>query len=500
MDVLSARCCGLDRHKREIVACLLTPGTDGTLAQAIRAFGTMTADILALADWLTAHEVTHVAMERTGVSWKPIWNLLEEQFELVLVNARHVKAVPGRKTDVRDGEWLADLLQHGSLSGSFVPDRPQREQRELTRYRTSLVRERTAESNRLQKTREGANIKRASVATDLLGTSGRAMLAALVAGEGDGAELAQLAHGRLRDKIPQLEQALVGDFGSHQRFLVAQQLAHSDFLDERITQVSGEIGARVRPDEEAIARLDTIPGVGRSVAEGLVAELGTDLTRFPTAKHLASWAGLCPGNHERAGCPLGDAPQRQDAQRQPLTPGVPGAGGARRSPYQGHVSGGAGAALGGPPRPGEGGGGRRPREGGGGRRPRHPDHRLPPVDGGNGVRRPGRQLLRRAGSPGGGTAPRAPPGRVGVQGIPGPGSLAIRGGMPFSDQAGLVSAPTPGAHRDPPWVFPTTLGSTLAIQWRSSARGGGRSAATAWARAAAAAPSARRVSSTASLV
>jgi transposase len=301
MDVIYVRCCGLDVHKREIVACVLAPGTDGTLVKATRAFGTMTADILALADWLAAHEVTHVAMESTGVYWKPIWNLLEDQFELLLVNARHVKAVPGRKTDVRDCEWLADLLRHGLLTGSFVPDRPQRELRELTRYRTSLVRERTAEANRLQKTLEGANIKLASVATDILGKSGREILAALVAGETDGAELAQLAHGRLREKLPQLEQALVGRVGPHQRFLVAQQLDHIDFLDERIARVSAEIAARVRPDEEAIARLDTIPGVGRSVAELLVAEIGTDLTRFPTAKHLASWAGLCPGNHESAG-------------------------------------------------------------------------------------------------------------------------------------------------------------------------------------------------------
>jgi len=301
MDVIYPRCCGVDVHKREVVACLVTTGPNGVPSKVIRAFGTMTPDILALADWLAAHKVTHVAMESTGVYWKPIWNLLEDQFALLLVNARHVKAVPGRKTDVRDCEWLADLLRHGLLTGSVVPDRPQRELRELTRYRTSLVRERTAEANRLQKTLEGANIKLASVATDILGTSGREILAALVAGETDGAELAQFAHGRLREKLPQLEQALVGRVGPHQRFLVAQQLAHVDFLEASIAHVSAEIAARVRPDEEAIARLDTIPGVGRSVAETLVAEIGTDLTRFPSAKHLASWAGLCPGNHESAG-------------------------------------------------------------------------------------------------------------------------------------------------------------------------------------------------------
>jgi transposase len=301
MDVIYPRCCGLDVHKREVVACVVTTEPDGTPSKAIRAFGTMTPDILALADWLAAHDVTHVAMESTGVYWKPIWNLLEDQFDLLLVNARHVKAVPGRKTDLRDCEWLAELLRHGLLTGSFVPERSQRELRELTRYRTSLVRERTAEANRLQKTLEGANIKLASVATDILGTSGREILAALVAGETDGVELAQLAHGRLREKLPQLERALVGRVGAHQRFLVAQQLAHIDFLDASIAQVSAEIATRVRPDEEAIARLDTIPGVGRSVAELLVAEIGTDLTRFPSAKHLASWAGLCPGNHESAG-------------------------------------------------------------------------------------------------------------------------------------------------------------------------------------------------------
>jgi transposase len=301
MDVIYPRCCGLDVHKREVVACVVSTEPDGTWRKEVRAFGTMTPDILALADWLAAHEVTHVAMESTGVYWKPIWNLLEDSFELLLVNARHVKAVPGRKTDVRDCEWLADLLRHGLLTGSFVPDRPQRELRELTRYRTSLVRERTAAANRLQKTLEGANIKLASVATDILGKSGREILAALVAGETDGAALAQFAQGRLREKIPQLERALVGRVGPHQRFLVAEQVAHIDYLDAAMARVSAEIAERVRPDEDAITRLDTIPGVGRSVAEALVAEIGADVGRFPTAKHLASWAGMCPGNHESGG-------------------------------------------------------------------------------------------------------------------------------------------------------------------------------------------------------
>ena len=301
MNVIYPRCCGLDVQKREVVACVVSTELDGTVHKEVRAFGTMTPDILALADWLAAQEVTHVAMESTGVSWKPIWNLLEEGFALLLVNARHVKAVPGRKTDVRDCEWLAELLRHGLLTGSFVPERPQRELRELTRYRTSLVRERTAAANRLQKTLEGATITLASVATDILGTSGRDILAALVAGETDGAELAQLAQGRLREKLPQLERALVGRVGPHQRFLVAEQVAHVDFLEESIARVSTEIAERVQPEEEAIARLDTIPGVGRSVAEVLGAEVGTDVGRFPSPQHVASWAGLCPGNHESAG-------------------------------------------------------------------------------------------------------------------------------------------------------------------------------------------------------
>ena len=250
----------------------------------MRAFGTMTPDILALADWLAAQEVTPCGHGEYRSLLEADLELAGGQFTLLLVNARHVKAVPGRKTDVRDCEWLAELLRHGLLTGSFVPERPQRELRELTRYRTSLVRERTAAANRLQKTLEGANIKLASVATDILGKSGRQILAALVAGETDGAVLAQLAQGRLREKIPQLERALVGGVGAHQRFLVAEQLAHIDFLDEAIARVSAEIAARLHPEDDAIARLDTIPGVGRAVAEALVAEIGADLSRFPSAR------------------------------------------------------------------------------------------------------------------------------------------------------------------------------------------------------------------------
>jgi transposase len=301
MDVLHERCCGLDIHKRSVVACVVTPGAAGKPTKQIRTFATMTEDLLALADWLGNHQVTHVAMESTGVYWKPVWNLLEGQFELLLANAQHIKAVPGRKTDVKDCEWIADLLRHGLLRASFVPDRPQRELRELTRYRTSLLQERSAEVNRLQKTLEGANIKLAAVATNVVGKSGREMLAALVAGTTDSAELADLAKGKLRAKRPALERALAGRVAAHQRFLLAEQLAHLDFLDEGIERVSTEIAARLRPCLDALERLDTIPGVGRRIAEIVVAEVGADLSRFPTAGHIASWAGMCPGNHESAG-------------------------------------------------------------------------------------------------------------------------------------------------------------------------------------------------------
>jgi transposase len=300
MEVIHERCCGLDIHKKTVVACLIVPGPGGPVKE-IRTFGTMTEDLLALADWLGAAGCTIVGMESTGVYWRPIWNLLEGAFELHLANARHVKAVPGRKTDVKDCEWIADLLRHGLLPTSFVPDRPQRELRELTRYRTSLVQGRAAEANRLQQTLEGANVKLGAVATNVLGASGREMLAALVAGQTDAAALADLAKGRLRDKLPQLERALTGRVGEHQRFLVAAQLAHVDFLDEAIARVGAEIRARLQADRDAIARLDSIPGVGERTAEILVAEIGTDMARFPTARHLASWAGMCPGNHASAG-------------------------------------------------------------------------------------------------------------------------------------------------------------------------------------------------------
>jgi transposase len=288
-------------HKKTVVACLVTPGPGRRPKKEVRTFGTMTGDLLALADWLAAAGCTHVAMESTGVYWQPIWNLLESRFELLLVNAQHIKAVPGRKTDVRDCEWIADLLRHGLLRGSAVPERARRELRELTRYRTSLIRERAAEVNRLQKVLEGANIKLAAVATDILGVSARRMLRALIAGETDATALAGLALGQLQKKHAELERALVGQFGPHQRYLVATMLAHIDYLDARLAELSAVIEEQMRPFQATIERLDTIPGVGRRIAEILVAELGTDLRRFPTAGHLASWAGVCPGNYESAG-------------------------------------------------------------------------------------------------------------------------------------------------------------------------------------------------------
>jgi transposase len=301
MDVLYERRCGLDLHKRSVTACRVTPGAGGRPDREIRTFGTMTADLLALADWLDAGGVTHVAMASTGVYWKPVWNLLEERFTLLLVNAAHVKVVPGRKRDVGDAEWLADLLRHGLLRPSFVPDRPARELRELTRYRSSLVHARTAEVNRLHQTLEDANLKLASVVSDVTGVSARAMLAELIAGQDDAAALAELAVGQLRRKQAALEQALTGRISAHQRFLLTQHLLLIDTLDAQIAAVSAEIAERMAPFEAELALLDSIPGVGRWSAEVILAEIGPDMTRFPTAEHLASWAGMCPGHDESAG-------------------------------------------------------------------------------------------------------------------------------------------------------------------------------------------------------
>jgi transposase len=301
MEVLHRCCCGLDVHKDTVVACLLQPEAEGRRHKEVRTFGTMTDDLLALADWLRAAGCTQAAMESTGVYWKPVYNLLEGQCAVLVVNAAHIKAVPGRKTDVKDAEWLAELLQHGLLRASFIPDRPQRELRDLTRTRTSLIDERSAAVNRLQKVLEDANIKLAGVATDVMGVSGRAILAALLDGTTDPATLAELAQGKLRAKRAELARALGGRVSDHHRLLLTTHLAHVDFLDEQIAQLSAEIAERLRPFEEDLARLDTIPGVDRRTAEVLVAEIGTDMGQFPSAGHLASWAGMCPGNHESGG-------------------------------------------------------------------------------------------------------------------------------------------------------------------------------------------------------
>jgi transposase len=301
ISVVHPRCCGIDVHKREVQACLVLSTTDGGVRQEQRTFGTTTAELLGLLDWLVAAGCTHVAMESTGVYWKPLQNLLEGHVEVLVVNAAHIKQVPGRKTDVSDAAWIAGLLRHGLLKASFIPERAQRELRELTRYRTSLVQERSAEVNRLQKTLEGANIKVAGIATDIMGKSGRQMLELLVAGVTDPTVLAQCARGRMKEKIPQLEQALTGRFGAHQRFLVARHLALIDFLDGQIEDLTQEVAQRMAPFENEIALLDTIPGVGRETAEALIAEIGADMAQFPNAAHLASWAGMCPGNHETAG-------------------------------------------------------------------------------------------------------------------------------------------------------------------------------------------------------
>ena len=296
MQVAQERCCGLDVHKKSVVACVITPE-----GQEIRTFGTMTRDLLELGDWLGARGVTHVAMESTGVFWKPVYNLLEGRFALLVVNAQHIKAIPGRKTDVKDAAWIADLLRHGLLRGSHIAERPERELQELVRYRTRLMQERAQVVQRIQKVLEGANIKLSAVAADVVGVSGRAMLEALVAGEEDPQALAALARGRLQAKRDALAEALRGGVGPAQRVLLGSQLRHLDFLEAEIEQLGAEVSRRLRPFEDALERLDTIPGMGRRAAERVVAEIGTDMRRFPSAARLASWAGLCPGNHESAG-------------------------------------------------------------------------------------------------------------------------------------------------------------------------------------------------------
>jgi transposase len=303
MRVVHERCAGLDVHKKTVVACRIVPQDGREWQVDIRTFGTMTGDLLGLRDWLAEVDVTHVAMESTGVYWKPVFNILEEEFDVLLVNAKHIKFVPGRKTDVKDAQWIAELLQHGLLKASFIPDPAQRVLREVVRYRTHLIQDRVREVNRAHKVLEDANLKLSSVASDIMGVSGRAMLAAIIAGKDDPEALAELAKGRMRTKIDELERALTGYVKDSHRRLLSWHLRHIDELNALLEEVEQEIDQLIRPFDEndLSARLDTIPGVDCKTAQVIIAELGIDMNRFPTAGHAAAWAGLTPGKNESAG-------------------------------------------------------------------------------------------------------------------------------------------------------------------------------------------------------
>jgi transposase len=297
MDVIYQHCCGLDIHKKVVVACMLSPK-----GKEIHSFGTMTDDIFQLIDWIKSQNCECVAMESTGVYWKPIYNLLElEGIKTMVVNAQHIKNVPGRKTDVKDAEWIAKLLKHGLLKASFVPSKEQRELRELVRYRRKMIQERSSEMARVQSVLEGANIKLASVASDVLGVSGRLMLDSIINGETDPEKISILAKGTLRKKIPELNRALAGLIGEHQKMLLSAQLEHIDFLNNQIEKLSDEIARRLSPDKECIELLDTIPGIGEKIAETVLVEIGTDMDQFSSAANLSSWAGVVPGCNESAG-------------------------------------------------------------------------------------------------------------------------------------------------------------------------------------------------------
>ena len=301
METIVERPAALDVHKASVMACARVPGADGRREEHVAEFASTVQGLLTLADWLDAHAVTQVAMEATGVYWKPVWAVLEDRFACMLVNARHVKQVPGRKTDVLDAQWLCRLLEAGLLRASLVPPKPIRTLRNLTRYRKSNIRDRQREANRLHKMMEDTWIKLDCVASDLLGKSGRAMLDALVSGTTDPNVLADLARGVLRKKLPALREALEGRFDAEHALVVGQILAHIDFLDAAIARLSDAIEQQIAPLAPAVELLCTIPGVERRAAEVLIAETGGDMTAFPTAAHLASWAGVCPGNNESAG-------------------------------------------------------------------------------------------------------------------------------------------------------------------------------------------------------
>jgi transposase len=301
MQVLYPNCAGIDVHKREIKVCLVWRDALGQRQQEVRTYGTMTQDLRDMRDWLREHGCQAAAMESTGVYWQPVFNLLEGEMEVLLVNPSHLQHVPGRKTDVKDCEWLAELLEHGLLRGSFIPPKEIRDLRDLTRYRRKLVQTRTAEVNRLQKVLEGANLKLASVASDVMGVSGRAILQELLAGQQDPQVLAELSKGRLRSKRDELAAALEGRFRPHHAGLLSRILGHIDFLEERIAEWDAKIEEMCRPYAEDLERLDTLPGVGQRAAQDLIGEIGVDMSPFPSHLHLCSWARMCPGNNESAG-------------------------------------------------------------------------------------------------------------------------------------------------------------------------------------------------------
>jgi transposase len=301
MQVVHTHCAGLDVHKKTVVACAITPNGKGGWHKNTQTFSTMTGELLKLSDWLTQQECTSVAMESTGEYWRPVFNILEANFEVMLVNAQHIKNVPGRKTDIKDAQWIAELLQHGLLRASFIPPIEQRDLRDLVRHRANFIRERVNLDNRIQNVLEAGNIKLGCVASQVLGVSGRAMLQAIVAGQSDPNVLAELAQGQLRHKHDQLVEALSGRIRQHHRFILSQLLAQLDSLDQAVEQFERQIEEYCRPFEQAVQLLDTIPGVARQTAEVIVSEIGTDMSRFPSANHLAAWAGLAPGNHESAG-------------------------------------------------------------------------------------------------------------------------------------------------------------------------------------------------------
>jgi transposase len=301
MQVLYERCAGLDVYKKTVVACVMRSPSHGPTTKEVRTFATTTAGLLSLADWLSSEQVSHVAMESTGVFWRPVFNLLEGISHVTLVNAAHMKAVPGHKTDVKESEWIADLLRHGLLKASFIPPQPIRDLRDLVRYRKTLVYEHNQEVNRLHQLLETANIKLTSVVSDVLGKSGRDMLAGLREGQSDPQVLAELARGRLRAKLPQLREALLGQIDAHHRLLLSHLLAHLEFLERHLQQLEREIDPYLSPYEEEIALLLTLPGLGRTSAATILGEIGADMTCFPSAKHLASWAGVAPGNRQSGG-------------------------------------------------------------------------------------------------------------------------------------------------------------------------------------------------------